>query len=350
MFSSVQFLGKIAASRQQDDGVHLTVLWETGPIPKDGEETKFKFSRPSSRCTYIAYELSVENAFVFEERKGDKVTKFAAGLWPAGHEPMYSSGQYLMMPGGFETRDSSLAAGELQAHDFAFKMQKWRDAACKVPFADDRVNTGIEDVLDLDDMSEAGMAAWEKRISAVKLYGKPAPEMALAVNESPKVCAPQVQETAEGSPGSPEAAASPGGSSPEMALAVNESPKVCAPQVQETAEGSPGSPEAAASPGGSSTSSASAEVASNSSESFCDSSSSGAAAAAGGGTSATGITSAEYISFVVRGGCQLLVFGCTCKTTTWKSWDVCTCGEKVRKTGGWPPQRHCTRPDFVFDR
>jgi hypothetical protein len=564
------FLGKIAASRQQDDGVHLTVLWETGPIPKDGEETKFKFSRPSSRCTYIAYELSVENAFVFEERKGDKGTKFAAGLWPAAHEPMYSSGQYFLMRGGSEIRDSSLPLQDLQAQDFGFKMQVWRNAACAVPYSDDRVNTSIEDVLDLDDMSEGGIAAWDQRISAVKMYDESDdPEMARAVNASLQMCAPHMQKTAaiaaadaielakdraaeyavhrrglnvkdvshdglcffysvclqqcipaavvlwqtvkemwddlnqtvkqtyvdmavahnedggyDRATTDPELRAiryaldlttldremgtyanqaavaacaqacevyvvvhttqgvSTHGNSahervqvllhkghyrhltaitdttadfamcelfetPEGKLVINacteedavqartsladlrvkiaiaegtavariaeeanlarsasaaaaaaagaaaaeaEAAAAAAATAAASAAGTPGSPEPAASPAASSPSSSSAEFASNSSESAIDSSSSGASAATGGGTSATGITSAEYISLVVRGGCQLLVFGCTCKTTTWKSWDVCTCGTKVRKTGGWPPQRHCTRPDFVFDR
>ena len=106
-----------------------------------------------------------------------------------------------------------------------------------------------------------------------------------------------------------------------------------------------------ASPSTSASASPATEVDSGSSSSANESSSSDGTEASGRVISATENSVAAYTNVVVRGGWQLLVFGCKCTPTTWQCWEVCPKdGKKVQRIGWWPPRHHCTRTDFVFDR
>ena len=146
------FLGKITSCRRQSDRVQLSVSWETSAVPvrTDGKKTKYVWKKSAKTVTYFASsDLEVTtNAFVFEEHVyGHAVKKFAAGLFPVGCEPAYGSGRYRLMDGASDNFDARQSAEERNAHDFAYKLNEWRNANCKLPAAGTvyNLNRGIED-------------------------------------------------------------------------------------------------------------------------------------------------------------------------------------------------------------
>jgi hypothetical protein len=161
------YLAKIVEVRERDeqDEVQLSISWENSKIPQDGRRTAFNWTRPAAVKYYATQR--VQNTLVLEDRADGKVSKYAASFWPFGHQPWYNSGEYSRMHDFELTADTDRSAEVTEEQDFALKMQLYTGAGCILPGKFDRVNSGIEDQLNLNDVTADACAAWEQRMTAV---------------------------------------------------------------------------------------------------------------------------------------------------------------------------------------